>query len=175
MGVADNCASVLSIARLGGLPARCDLHTFYIPVRRLCFPLDPEAQKQSYTRPCHAAQDKRPLLVDALEALRAAAMALQDPDELAVWKRRHRGGPRDKRLRVDSSSKWDSTFRLASMAVSIKDGLYAFSGDVEGFPTLPSPGGWHRLEALITVLSSHCLSNCVLQEDDARAAQIIPV
>jgi len=173
--LSDNASTAIStVHHLSRCPGRCAPHGVYIPVKNF-FP-KPKARQRRLPRPPRPAAPNQPLpdLFDALEQLRAWAMAFSDAETAAAWCQAGFGGRKRKRLHIDSPSKWGSTWRLVVRGLEIADDMARFKNRRADLPELPLPEGWLWLEAVKPVLHTMVLAMSVLQETTARAAQVVP-
>ena len=152
--------------------AICAVHVLYIAIRIACFHPWPMGMRSPRAVPdTHAL----PTVVRGLEALRAMAWAFQDEAVRAEWVRFGLGGPRHRVLHVDSNAKWGSTSALCDAGIALRDDLAVMKGRLSSFPELPTDTQWEWIERLVDPLAKVDCSVDVLQADDSRAAQIVPV
>ena len=176
----DNTAVNPAVCRsLGVVAMRCSNHILEIAVTRLFFPCNMSAIQQRGAHPRPATKHNLcQEVVVAHERLRACCVALARGEVAAVWENQRYGGTHNRKLTIDSSADWNSTLAMDSAAVAMQCKLEDFWNKYAvkfALPSWLSKTDMRYIIESVPLLEQHESSMAVLQEDGARAAQVVPV
>ena len=163
--MSDNCNTALCTTRLlDRLAARCGAHLVYIPVKRINF----EPSREDGV-------PLAPILLEKLTVVREWARVFKDGETMAHWSRAKQGGEQNQRLHADSSADWGTTLSLLVTACKLRYKMAEFSMMRGDMPTVLREREWKLLELNRDILQVIQNGQLLLQKDDSKAAQLLPV
>ena len=169
----DNCPAAVGVASaLNRPPFRASEHALYIIVRRVCFD---GLGKEKYPRPVPETVAD-PVLLKALDSLRATAVALKSDTVCSQWCGQGLGGAQHAVPHIDSPCHWGSTLEFISTSLRLKSDFEQLQAALgENVVPLPDNAGWCRLRDAVPSLDVVEMGMAVLGCTSARASQILPV